>query len=103
MNCGIGLTCTIEHNPCATPRYGGSGNPFLERYPLPHRSNKNHFINKSVREIIQQSFTSNLDQNLGENMIQVGGRPLFGYPVYYGKHSFPAPMVANNYALLLQY
>ena len=45
---------------------------------------------------------SNLNQHIGEQISQVGDLPLFGYPGYYGSHSFPALMVANTYVLLLQ-
>ena len=73
-----------------------------EEKTIPHRSNKNHFTNKSVRGVTQQSFTSNMDQNLGEQRSQVGGRTLFVYPGYSGGHSFSKIMVENNYVILIQ-
>ena len=68
--------------------------------PLPFK--QNHFSNKSVRELIQKSFTSSLDQHLGEQISQVGCCPLFGYPGHSGSYSFPALMVENTYVLLFQ-
>ena len=43
-----------------------------------------------------------MDHHLGEQIRQVGSRPLFGYPGHSVIHSFIARMVANNYVLLLQ-
>ena len=43
-----------------------------------------------------------MDHNLGEQIIQVGSRPLSGYLGYSGSHSFPELMVANTYIILLQ-
>ena len=56
-----------------------------------------------MRELIQQSFMSNLDEHIGEQIIQVGSRrPLFGYPGHSISHSFRTIMVENAYVLLLQ-
>ena len=103
MHCKINLYHIAKHHPCATPRYRGSGKPFLGIKSLPHHLKKHHFTNKSVRELIQQIFPSNMDQNPGKHIIQVCGRPLFGYPGHSGSHSFPELMVENNYILLLQF
>ena len=93
MYCRIDLTYTEKPHPCATPLQGGIGRPFIwkKTNSLPFR--QHHFSNKSIRELVQQIFTSYMEQHLGEQISQVGSRPLFGYPGHHGSHSFPAIMV----------
>ena len=45
---------------------------------------------------------SNLEQNIGEQISQVGRHLLFGYLEYSRSHNFPALMVENTYILILQ-
>ena len=103
MHRGIDLTRTAKRNTCATPpnREELLTLSWEENHSLAVQK-KNHFTNKPVRELIQKSFTSNMDQHLGEHISQVGGLPLLSYPGYYGSHIFPERMVSNNYVLLLQ-
>ena len=48
------------------------------------------------------SFTSNLDQHLGEHISQVGRCLLFGYPGHSGSHNFSALILENNYVIIIQ-
>ena len=67
MHRGIDLTRTAKRNTCATPpnREELLTLSWEENHSLAVQK-KNHFTNKPVRELIQKSFTSNMDQHLGE-------------------------------------
>ena len=43
-----------------------------------------------------------MDQNIGEQISQVDGHPLFDYPGYSGIHIYPELMVANTYVIIIQ-
>ena len=98
----IDLTRTEKPHPCATSQQGGSDKPFREKKTTPSPFRHHHFSNESIRELFQQSFTSILDQNLGEQISQFDSLPLFGYLGHSGSHRLPALMLENTFVLLIQ-
>ena len=43
-----------------------------------------------------------MDQHIGEQIRQVGGRRLFRYSDYSNSHRFPALVLAKTYVLIIQ-